>query len=443
MKWIHFIINLYISFSIQMKTILSFTNEERGKYDLHHLTSNQQNYRKKQMFINKRTLFLIAIVVVGFNLRPAITSVGPLLGTIRDDIGLANWSAGTITSLPLIAFALVSPIAPKIARRVGNSSAILLGLFLLFTGISIRSIPYTPTLFIGTAIVGVGIAIMNVLLPAVIKEKFPTKVGRMTSVYSTSMAIFAATASGVSVPLAKSMGLGWELSLVSWGILAIFGIIVWWFAIRNDHANQASEIDVKPTNFKDESILKSLLAWQVTFFMGMQSFVFYVMISWLPEIMHSFGFTIVTAGWLVSYAQFIGLPATFLAPVLAEKFSNQQGIVLAIGVLMIVGFTGITIGGPLPIIVLWVTLIGFASGGTISLSLALLGMRAKNAEQAGLLSGMAQSIGYIFAAIGPLLIGLLFDLTNEWTLPLIAMVVVALFMTLAGLGAGRNKYVGE
>src|SRR5690625_267619 len=152
---------------------------------------------------NNRVLFTFAIMIVGFNLRPAITSVGPLLGTIRDQIGLDNWSVGIITGLPLIAFAVVSPFAPKIANHVGNFHGIFLGLITLFIGIVLRSIPTTSTLFIGTAIIGVGIAMMNVLLPAVIKEKFPTKVGRMTSLYSTSMTVFAATASGITAPIAN------------------------------------------------------------------------------------------------------------------------------------------------------------------------------------------------------------------------------------------------
>lgn len=393
--------------------------------------------------VNKRLFFLGAIIVIGFNLRPAITSVGPLLGTIRDHIGLTNWEAGTMTSLPLIAFAIVSPFAPKVGKRLGNSRTILLGLILLFLGIIIRSIPVTPTLFVGTAIIGIGIAIMNVLLPALIKEKFPNRVGRITSIYTTSMAVLAATASGLSVPLSTNAGLGWQLSLSSWGLLVFIGIIVWIFVIKKEASTEEVKIGITETFTESRSLWKSPLAWQVTLFMGLQSFLFYVMISWLPEIMQSFGFSIVTAGWLVSYAQFISLPTTFLAPVLAEKFPNQQGIVLGIGGLMTIGFSGVLIGGPAPLMVLWVTLIGLASGGSISLSLALLGMRARNAQEAGVLSGMAQSIGYVFAAIGPLFIGLLFDITSEWTVPLIMIVIVSVLMTVAGLGAGRNKYVIE
>lgn len=406
--------------------------ENRGKV---------KNIGGKEVVSNKRMLYLIAIIVIGFNLRPAITSVGPLLGTIRDQIGLENWSAGTITSLPLIAFAIVSPLAPKLGRRLENEKAVLLGLILLFAGIGVRSIPYTPTLFIGTAIIGVGIAVMNVLLPAVIKEKFPNKVGRMTSVYSTSMAIFAATASRLSVPLAKDAGLGWELALLSWALLAVVGIVIWVFVVRQNPVPKEEQVQLSSKPFDDSSLWKSPLAWQVTLFMGLQSFIFYVMVSWLPEIMQSFGFSVSAAGWIIAYVQFVGLPSTFLAPVLAEKFSNQQGIVLAIGGGATIGFIGLLIGGPLPLIFVWVTLIGVTFGGAISLSLAMLGMRARNGQQAGALSGMAQSVGYIFAAIGPLFIGLLFDITHAWSAPIMAIIAVCLLMTIAGLGAGRNKYV--
>ncbi|HLR72207.1 MAG TPA: MFS transporter, partial [Pseudogracilibacillus sp.] len=364
---------------------------------------------ERQNFENNTTgqrLFLMmAIIVIGFNLRPAITSVGPLLGTIRDEIGLANWSAGTITSLPLIAFAMMSPLAPKIANKLGNVRTILLGLFLLLGGIGIRSIPFTPTLFIGTATVGIGIAIMNVLLPAFIKEKFPHRVGRMTSVYSTSMNIFAATAAGLSVPLANGIGLGWELALLSWALITIVGIIIWLIVRKQDESIPHDELTIKTVPVGN--LWKSALAWQVTFFMGLQSLLFYVIVSWLPEMMHDFGFSVATAGWLLSYVQFISLPGTFLAPVLAERYPNQQRIMLVIGGLCTVGFTGLLIGGPLPLIVLWLTFIGIVIGATISLSLALLGMRARNARQAGELSGMAQSVGYVLAASGPLFIGLL------------------------------------
>lgn len=385
----------------------------------------------------KRFLLIAGIILIAFNLRPAITSVGPLLGIIRDDMGLANWSAGLITSLPLIAFAVMSLLAPKLSNKLGNERSLLIGLILLFIGIIIRSIPSTAPLFAGTTLVGLGIAICNVLLPAVIKDKFPEKVGIMTSVYSTSMVVFAATASGLSIPLAKGADLGWQTTLLCWAILAFIGIILWIYLERQS-PNQSQRKFIEPSGAK---LWRSPLAWQVTLFMGLQSFIFYVTISWLPEILHDFGFTIATAGWLLSYIQFISLPATFFAPILAGRFSNQQGIIVVIGSLSFLGFMGLLIGGSLPLMVFWVTLIGLSQGASISLSLAFLGMRAANARQAAELSGMAQSAGYLLAAIGPMLIGALYDFTHAWTVPLITILVITVLMLISGLGAGRNKYV--
>lgn len=402
-----------------------------------------ENEDHETMSSKYRLLFTIAIIVIGFNLRPAITAVGALLGMIRDQIGLANWGAGMITSLPLIAFAVMSTIASKIGIKFGNVRTIFLGLLLLLIGICIRSIPFTLSLLVGTAIIGVGIAIMNVLLPAVIKEKFPDQIGKMTSYYSTAMVVFAATGSGLTVSLAENAGLGWELSLLSWSLLTLFGILIWFFVMRLDKTITSDKPKVEINIQIGGSLLKSSLAWQVTLFMGLQSLAFYVMISWLPEMLQDFGFSIIAAGWLVSYAQFISLPATFLAPLLAERYTNQQGLVLTIGCLYIFGFTGLLIGGNLPLLIFWVTLMGIASGGSISLSLALLGMRVRNAKQAGELSGMAQSIGYVLAAIGPLLIGLLYDLTQTWSIPLITMIILCVLMTIVGLGAGRDQYIEE
>ncbi|MDC3425721.1 MFS transporter [Aquibacillus sp. 3ASR75-11] len=396
-----------------------------------HSLNKSENKPVRQM------LLITGIILVAFNLRPAITSIGPLLGTIRDDIGLANWSAGLITSLPLLAFAVMSPMAPKFANRLGNERTLLIGLTVLLIGISVRSIAITPTLFIGTTLVGLGIAICNVLLPGVIKDKFPDKIGMLTSIYSTSMGMLAATASGLSIPLANGLGLGWQKSLFSWAGLVAVGILVWIVLIRTIDSPRHTPI----VNNSVAKLWSSMLAWQVTLFMGLQSFMFYVTISWLPEILNDFGLAIATSGWLLSYMQFVSLPATFLSPILAGKFSNQQGIVVVIGSLSIVGFGGLFFADTLVAMILFITLIGIAQGASISLSLAFLGMRASNAKQAAELSGMAQSIGYLLAAIGPMFIGLLYDLTNNWTLPLTTLLIVAGMMIFFGLGAGRNKVV--
>lgn len=384
-------------------------------------------------------LLVTGIIFISFNLRPAITSVGPLIGTIRDDVGLASWSAGLLTSLPLIAFAIMSPIVPKIGNRLTNETALLLGLGLLLCGISIRSISTASFIFAGTLLLGVGIAICNVLLPGVLKEKFPQKVGLMTSVYTTAMGIIAATASGVSVPLAKGWGLGWQLALLVWAIPAVIGIPIWIYLSRKNNKNPDVEIQFIRSN--DQRIWRSPLAWQVALFMGLQSFLFYVTISWLPEILMDYGVPMVTAGWLLSFTQFIGLPASFFVPMIAERFSTQRGIVFIISLFAMCGYVGLVVGTSYTVMVVSITLIGIALSGNFSLALALLGMRARNARQAAELSGMAQSLGYVLAAIGPIVIGYLFDLTQSWTVPLVTMIVVTCFVLLFGMGAGRDRYV--
>lgn len=171
-----------------------------------------------------RVILFIGVMVAAFNLRPAITSVGPLVGLIRDDIGFPNWGIAFLTSMPLIAFAMMSPLAPKLAHRSSNEIALFIGLFIVMIGISLRSVSILYFLFGGTLLIGLGIAIINVLLPAVIKGNFPTKVAIMTSLYTTSMALFATIGSAVSIPIADAAQAGWKMALFIWIIPTLCGI---------------------------------------------------------------------------------------------------------------------------------------------------------------------------------------------------------------------------
>lgn len=384
-------------------------------------------------------LLITGIIFVAFNLRPAITSVGPVIGIIRDDVGLSNWSAGLLTSLPLIAFAVMSPLAPWIGNRITNERALLMGLTLLLLGIAVRSVSIVALLFLGTLLVGIGIAICNVLLPGVIKEKFPDKVELMTGVYSTSMGIFAAAASGLSIPLSKGLDLGWQLGLFAWGILAVVGIIIWIYLTKKYNSKKMD--NMRYVSVGENRMWRSPLAWQVAIFMGFQSFLFYVTISWLPEILLGYGVDINTAGWMLSLTQFIGLPFSFLVPVLAGRFKSQRGLVIALGVSAVVGYFGLLVGQSHVVMFISTALIGIALGGIFPLCLAFLGMRARNARQASELSGMAQSLGYVLAAIGPIFIGYLYDLTYAWTIPLLTLIGVSIIVIIFGTLAGRNRYV--
>lgn len=399
---------------------------------------NEMNQQGK---MNRRyqVMLIAGIVTVAFNLRPAITSVGPLIGTIRDDLGLSNWSAGMLTSLPLIVFAIMSPIIPKLANRYTNELVLLAGLFVLLTGIATRSLSVVFLLFAGTILIGIGIAICNVLLPGVIKDKFPGKVGLMTSIYTTTMGIFAATASGVSVPLAEGIGLGWQNALLFWGIPTLLGLFVWIYLSRNRKPEK--DMPVAHIQSGNSNIWLAPLAWQVACFMGLQSFLFYVTISWLPEILHDYGLSMTMAGWMLFFTQLIGLPASFLVPMIADKFASQRFIVVIMGTAAVSGYTGLLIGQSYFIMIISIILIGVALSGNFALALSFLGIRARTAREAAELSGMAQSIGYLLAAIGPMFIGYLFDLTHAWTVPLFTLLIITVLVILFGLGAGRDKYV--
>lgn len=390
---------------------------------------------------SKRTyqfLLISAIIIVAFNLRPGITSVGPLIGMIRDDVGLANWSAGLLTSLPLVAFAIMSPIAPKLGNKYTNERAMLIGLVILILGIGTRSISNAILLFSGTLLVGFGIAILNVLLPGFIKSSFPTKVGVITGIYTTSMSLMAAGGSGLSVPLATGLGLGWKLALAVWVIPATLGLSIWVYLAKKQPKGKKIEVKSFQSNNR---MWKDKLAWQVALYMGLQSFLFYVTISWLPEILHHQGISMATAGWMLSFTQFIGLPASFAIPVLAEKFTSQRILVGILSTLSIIGYGGLLVSNSFPILIISCICIGFFLAGTFALALTFLGIRAKTPKDAAELSGMAQSLGYILAAFGPILIGFLFDITGSWTVSIITIIVDAMLVFMFGMFAGRNRYV--
>ena len=384
-------------------------------------------------------MLVTGIILVAFNLRPAITSIGPVVGMIQKDVGLAHWSVSFLTSLPLIAFAVVSPIVPRIANKMSNEKTLLLGLVIILAGIVVRSISSIFILLTGTFLIGTGIAICNVLLPVVIKDKFPSKFGLMTSIYSTSLGLMASLATGLSVPLASHMELGWKTALLVWGIPAILAILLWGYLVKN---NDSKPSDIQKVTKSDHAIWRSFLAWQVAFYMGFQSLSFYVTITWLPEILQSQGVNLSTAGWLLSFSQLIGLPAGFLLPIIAGQIRSQRGLAALIGLLSVLGYSGLLFfGANYLIMIISIILIGIGLGGTFPLALTFIGLRCRNARQAADLSGMAQSIGYILAAVGPIFIGSLFDITHSWTLPLLTLVIVSVIVMIFGLGAGRNKYV--
>ncbi len=391
-----------------------------------------QGKTERELFI-----LLIGIVLIGANLRAPLTSVGALIPIIRDDLGVSNALVGTITTIPLLAFALVSPFVPKIANRFGMERTILVSMVILIIGIILRSMTGVITLFSGTMLIGVGIAFGNVLIPGLIKMSFPLKIGLITGFYAVSMNLFGALASGLSIPISHIGNLGWQGALGAWFILVLIAIIMWLPQLKGEAALPKFDTNnaVKKTN-----MWKSKTAWQVTIFMGLQSLMFYTILTWLPEILKLNGYSLGASGWMLSLMQFALIPMTFIVPLLADKLPDQKKLSILVGSLFTLGILGLLQGDPV-VIVISVLLLGIAAGSAFSLSMMFFTLRTKDGHDASELSGMAQSFGYLLAATGPILFGGLHDLTGSWSVPLMVLVVVGVIILIAGTLAARKVVI--
>ncbi|MGL3985288.1 CynX/NimT family MFS transporter [Bacillus [licheniformis] CMCC 63516] len=380
---------------------------------------------------------IIGIVLISLTMRSPLTSVGPLVGSIRESLGLSNTAAGLLTTLPLLAFSLLSPFAPILARRFGMERIILYALVLLMIGIAVRSLSATVPLFAGTVLLGLAIAVCNVLIPGLVKRDFSHNVGLMTGLYSVSMNLCGAIASGVSVPLARNLGFGWNGALGIWGLLALIAALFWFPKARASHASAGITTSGASTR---RSLWRSPLAWIITLFMGLQSLLFYVLIAWLPEVMTSRGLNEDSAGWMLSLFQFASLPVSFIVPIVAGRMKNQRLLVVIMTVLFFVSLGGLYFGDN-ALILFWTILLGIAGGCAFSLAMIFLSLRTKDATDAASLSGMSQSVGYLLAATGPILFGLLHDVTASWNLPILLLFMVSILLFIFGLGASKNQTV--
>ncbi|NLS41051.1 MFS transporter [Bacillus subtilis] len=381
---------------------------------------------------------IIGIILIGANLRASLTSVGPLIAAIRDDLGISNALAGVITTIPLLAFAFLSPFASHLARRFGMELTLLMSLVILTIGIGIRSFVGKETLFIGTILIGSSIAIGNVLLPSLIKYHFMKQIGMMTGLYAVSMNLFGAVGSGISIPISSSLGLGWSGALGCWGLLSLLAIFIWLPQLQ--YQQKSVQVNKSGEEVKSISLWRSRLAWNVTLFMGFQSFIFYTVITWIPDILEEKGVNTHEAGWTLSLMQLAMLPVTFLVSILAGRLKSQRLLVVAAASLLIFGFVAIMYGDTL-LMPLWMIIIGIGIGCAFSLAMMFFSLRTQNANEAAELSGMAQSLGYILSAIGPVLFGWLHDVTHSWTAPLYMLVFTSVIVLISGIRAAKNEYV--
>ncbi|WP_194924819.1 CynX/NimT family MFS transporter [Catenulispora pinisilvae] len=375
---------------------------------------------------------LIGIVLVAGNLRTPLTGVGALLPTIQHGSGLTEGWSGLLTTLPLLTFAVTSPLVARASHRFGTARLLVAALAALIVGTVVRSLPSLACLFIGTVILSAAIAFGNVVLPALIRRSVPPqRIHSISALYVTVMGLTAAVSSGISLPLAHVLPGSWRTSL-AWGVVfTIVALAVWLPRIRNDKHEATAGATRSPIPWK------SRVAWQVTFFMGLQSLGFYTAVAWLPSILARHGLSGTAAGWVLFYYQLVALIASSLLPFLTRGRADQRWIALGSSLIVASGFA-LLAAAPSAYLVAC-TLLGLGGGTTLVLALTFQSQRARSAGDAAALAGMAQSIGYLIAATGPLLLGVLHHGGQGWTLPLSLLVVVSVVMAGAGYGAGRDR----
>ncbi len=384
---------------------------------------------------------LFTLTILAANLRACITGVGSLIPIIRADLGLSNTLAGLITTLPLLVFAAVSPAAAQFSRRFGFGRAVLFGLLALFLGEGIRSYTNTLGLFLGTALMALGITIGNVLLVSLIKFLFPDRVGSVTGIYSTSMALSACVSIGISVPVAVGLGLGWRNALSMWMILAFFSIVLWISQMpRLKEAPAETLPDAEETKPK-RSVYRSKLAWQFAAFFGFQSLLFYSLTAWVPSILQSRGFTVEQAATVAFLLQLFNLPSTLLVPILCARYRDQRLPLLVFSLLFLTGTTLFLFSGKSVLTYISIIIAALGMGSGLGFGNLFISLRTRNAQEAAALSGMGQCLGYLFAAAGPVFLGFLFDLTGSWTLPLLFILCCILLMSYFGLKTARDRFL--
>lgn len=365
------------------------------------------------------TLVLLGVFLISLNLRGPISGTGPLLETMREQLSLSMTQAGLLTTLILLAFAVFSPVASYLGRRRGLEEALMLSICLIFIGIITRSMGTVSTLMGGTIVIGAGIAIANVLLPSLIKRDFPDKIATITAIYVLMMGIGSTLSASLAVPvlhLADKIEISfvpnWAFSL---GIIVIFPLLAMLVWVTQLGKSTAPSADVATIN-SHSPIWRSAGAWQITTFLSLNSTIMYIFVCWLPTILLDHGFSETEAGNVHGVLQFFTMvPALFLIP-LMKKIQDKRIISLVLTLFALVSIIGLLVKPSWALT--WAMFFGFGGGGGFILGLSFISIRTASPQQAASLSGMAQCLGYLLAALGPIFIGLLHEYTGNWQVPL-------------------------
>lgn len=395
--------------------------------------ADDEQVQQQPVQLHRPWLLLLGLVLVALNLRPALSSMSPVLGQVSEALGLSASQAGLLTTLPVLCLGLFAPLAPVLARRFGSERVIVGILFVLALGILVRSTLGASGVFLGSLMAGASIGIIGVLLPGIVKRDFPQHAGTLTGVYTMALCLGAAMAAGATVPLTRHFDDSWALGLGFWLVPALLAMLVWLPQARQGHG-------LHKVAYRVRGLWRDPLAWQVTLYMGLQSSLAYIVFGWLPSILIGRGLSPTEAGLVLSGSVIVQLVSALSAPWLATRGKDQR---LAIVVVMLVTLAGLfgCLYAPIEGLWGWAVLLGLGQGGTFALALTLIVLRSKDAHVAANLSSMAQGVGYTLASMGPFAVGVVHDLTGGWSALGWIFALLGVGAIIFGLGAGRALHV--
>lgn len=383
----------------------------------------------------RRILLGASVVLIAFNLRPVFASLSVVLPEIIRATGLSATAASLLTTLPIVCLGLFAPLAPWLGRRFGTERTLLGCMLLILVGTALRGTGHVALLFLASAVAGSGIAVANVLLSGLVKRDFARRAALMMGLYTMAVCGGAASAAGLTVPLEHAFGGGWTFALAMWAVPALLVTLLW-----APQALPAAPV-ASESGFAVRGLWRDPLAWQVTFFMGLQSALAYIVMGWLAPILRERGLGSETAGYVVSLSVMTQVVTCLVVPALAVRLRNQRGLAAVLSLLTVAAMLAMLFA-PLRSVWLWAVLLGIAQGGTFALALTMIVLRSRDSHIAAHLSGMAQGVGYMVAAFGPLFAGLLHGWTGSFRASAWLFIGLGIALVAAGLGAGRTLYVG-
>ncbi|WP_205826290.1 CynX/NimT family MFS transporter [Microbispora catharanthi] len=413
----------------------------------------KQRQGRARSAIWTRRLAVAALVLAALNLRPVVTSLGPVLEEARAALGMSATVAGLLTSVPAVCFALIGSAAPRLARRHGPEGVVLAGMAAVALGLALRPfVGSTPVFLTLSGFALAGIAVANVLLPVVVKQRFPDRVGMMTGLYSMALNLGAAAAA-VTVPLAGVFGGDWRAGLGAWAVLAAVAVPPW-VALARDGRRPPGKQDGQQTGRQagraagghaaagagaHVRVARSPTAWALAVFFGLQATSAYVIMGWLPQVFRDAGLSAEAAGLLFAATSVLGVPLSFVLAAVAGRLRNQSGIAVLLGAFGLAGYAGLW-AAPAAAPWLWAVLLGVANC-SFPLALTMIAMRGRDGATVIRLSAFAQSVGYLLSVPGPILVGALYQHTGGWQGPLAFVVCLMVPQIAAGYLAGRDRQI--